>query len=94
MNHGITIEERLEIFAEKGFLGGFTLRIWNSKAKSLIKQGILLENPVPTGRKGEAQYEVSFLIPTPGTFSEELYNTAMEYRKIKGISPLTLNPNK
>lgn len=94
MNHGITIEERLEIFAEKGYLGGFTLRIWDSKAKSLRKQGIILDNPKPTGRKGEAQYEVCFLFPVPGTFSEKLYNIAMEYRRDRRLSFSALIPTK
>lgn len=92
MNHGITIEERLKIFAEKGYLGGFTLKVWDSKAKSLRKQGIFLDNPQPTGRKGEAQYEICFLFPVPGTFSEELYNIAMEYRRDCGLSFSSLMP--
>ena len=85
MNYRITIEDRLEAYAEKGELGGFTLKLWKSKAKSLEKQGIVLHNPVPTGREGEAQYEIDFSIPIPGTFSEELYNMAMKVRQKKGI---------
>ena len=78
MTHRITIEERLEVFAQGGLTHGFTLRLWDSKAKSLEKQGIVLSNPKPTGRKGENQYEIDFSLPLPGTFSQELYNIAME----------------
>lgn len=84
MNHHITIEDRLESFAENGMLCGFTLKLWNSKAKSLEKMGIMLRNPISTGRKGEYEYEIDFSIPIPGTFSEELYNIAMAYRKENG----------
>lgn len=71
------IEERLEAFASRGKTNGFTLRIWSSKAKALEKQGIILRNPKPTGRIGEAEYEIDFSIPMPGTFSEYLYEIAM-----------------
>lgn len=79
MTHRITIEERLEIFAQGGLTHGFTLRLWDSKAKALEKQGIVLRNPKPTGRKGEKQYEIDFSLPLPGTLSQELYNIAKEH---------------
>ena len=85
MNYRVTIEDRLESFAAKGQLGGFTLKLWNSKAKSLQRQGIVLHNPVPTEREGEIRYEIDFSIPVPGTLSQQLYDTAMKVRKQKGI---------
>lgn len=79
MTHRISIEDRLEIFAQGGLTHGFTLRLWNAKAKTLEKQGIILRNPKPTGRKGENQYEIDFSNPTPGTFSQELYDIAKKH---------------
>lgn len=85
MNYHISIEDRLESFAENGILCGFTLKLWKSKAKSLEKMGIVLRNPIPTGRKGECEYEIDYSIPIPGTFSEELYNMAMAFQKANRV---------
>ena len=73
----LTIEDRLMIFAEGGITNGFTLRLWKDKAKKLEKEGIVLRNPVPTGRSGETKYEIDFSVPMPGTFSEQLYEIAV-----------------
>lgn len=81
MTDHITIEERLEIFALKGFTGGFTLKLWPCKAKSLEKQGIILRQQKPTSRKGEYTYEIDFSMPIPNTLSEELYNIAIKHQK-------------
>ena len=80
MTHCITIEERLEVFAQGGRTHGFTLRLWHSKAKALEKQGIVLRNPKPTERKGEKQYEIDFSLPIPGTLSQKLYDIAKKNR--------------
>ena len=93
MTHRITIEERLEIFAQGGLTGGFTLKLWKSKAKSLEKQGIVLFNPKPTGRNGEMKYEIDYSVPIPGTLSETLYQMAMESRSASAKkSTLSVQP--
>jgi len=78
MKHHISIEDRLEMYAEHGYTKGFTLKIWNPKANYLRLQGVSLRNPIPTDRRGEYQYEVDFSAPLPGTLSERLYKIAME----------------
>ena len=80
MYHHTTIEDRLEAFDLKGKTCGFTLKLWSSKAKSLEKRGIILRNPQPTERKGEALYEIDFSLPLPGSYAEELYNIAQKNR--------------
>lgn len=78
MTEKFGIEQRLEEFAELGKDHGFTLRIWDSKVKSLEKEGIRLLNPKPTGRMGEHRYEIDFSHPIPGTMSERLYHIALQ----------------
>lgn len=80
MTEKFGIEQRLEEFAELGKDHGFTLRIWDSKVKSLEKEGIRLLNPKPTGRRGENRYEIDFSNPVPGTMSERLYHIALQVR--------------
>lgn len=74
----ISIEDRLTIFAESGMVNGFTLNIWKAKAKKLMQEGIKLENPQPTGKKGLTKYGIDFSDPIPGTLSERLFMMAME----------------
>ena len=74
----ITIEDRLVIFAQGGMTKGFTLKIWKNKVKHLEKEGIKLKNPQPTGKKGLSKYEVDFSEPVPDTFSEKLFDIAVE----------------
>ena len=78
MSSHITIEERLEIFAQRGMTHGFSLKLWPSKAKALRREGIVLSNPRPTGRRGEKRFDINFSNPTPGKFSETLFLMAME----------------
>ena len=86
----ITLLERLEVFAEGGVLNGFTLRLWDKQAERLKKEGILLKNPQPTGRKGENRYEIDFSSPIHGTLSMRLYLMALEAQASEGPADETL----
>ena len=91
----LSIEERLTIFAEGGRLNGFTLRLWADQAAKLQRQGIVLTNPIPTGRKGETRYDIDFSLPLPGTMSETLYYIAVTVNpKIKEVSQTPPEPMK
>ena len=76
----LSIEDRLEIFAEGGLFNGFTLCLWNKQADHLLEEGIILSDPKPTGRKGEYRYKIDFSHPSKGTLSERLYLMACEAR--------------
>ena len=52
MLDGLTIEERLEIFAEKGQTSAY-LKLWKNQIFKLQKEGFDVDVIFPTSRRGE-----------------------------------------
>ena len=86
---GLSILERLEIFAEGGVSKGFSLRLWKKQAEQLKNWGISLGEPSPTEREGAARYAIDFSNPPADTVADRLCQTAKKAKsETKKYSPL------
>lgn len=74
--HKQIIEDLKNCALSTGRTSGIRKKLWKSQAKFLQSEGIVLSNPKATKRVGEAEYEIDFSKPVPGTLSEELFNAA------------------